>query len=136
MFLEKKNEIKDVEEELRLEFSADWERSTYEISYRNFKGNFKTIFNSYSSGNEFELEEPKSSDLETQTFLGWFDNEEGTGRRVYKITEEDVGDKTFYAKYDEQKFLIRFFDNQEKLKEKVFINGAKNILRDKLGRKK
>ena len=40
---------------------------------------------------------------DSSIFLGWYDNEELTGNRVYSITTSDKGDKEFYAKWYELK---------------------------------
>ena len=50
----------------------------------------------YEEGEEFTLEVPTH---ETETFLGWYTNEDFTGDQVVTITAENKADLTLYAKW-------------------------------------
>lgn len=55
---------------------------------------------SYIAGEEVLL--PELEDTETLEFIGWYSNPNFNGEVVTTITKEDYGDKTFYAKWNEQ----------------------------------
>ncbi len=69
----------------------------------------------YKVGDEVSLPTVKlSSGLD---FLGWYDNPEFNGEPVTKITSSDLGNKVFYAKWEEEVFV-----------EKIEINTIEELL--------
>ena len=45
------------------------------------------------------------------TFKGWYDNEELTGETVTDISDTDIEDKTFYAKWEVNKYTVKLNKN-------------------------
>ena len=58
---------------------------------------------------------PLASDLEKKgySFKGWYEDASFTGNPVTEITDKDFGDKTYYAKWEANKYTIIFNANAE-----------------------
>ena len=46
-----------------------------------------------------------------KTFLGWYDNPQFKGDRIYKVEAKEYGDKTYYAKWEDTVYTITYEDN-------------------------
>lgn len=102
-------------------FKALWYKMLYNITYVGSKGNFTTTKINYTFGQEFDLDLPVQSESEPDEFIGWWDNPQFLGDRITKINESDYGDKTLYAKYNEEKYRIRWFAEDGTLVKEDFI---------------
>jgi hypothetical protein len=102
-------------------FKALWYKMLYNISYVGAKGNFTTTKINYTFGQEFDLDLPVQSESEPDEFIGWWDNPQFLGDRITKINESDYGDKTFYAKYNEEKYRIRWLAEDETIIKEDFL---------------
>lgn len=81
-----------------LTLHARWLANTYTISYELFGGAITgTPVNGYTYGVGATL--PTQVEKEGNTFGGWFESEECNGDRIYEISDTDIGNKKFYAKW-------------------------------------
>ena len=76
----------------------------------NIKSNNVTGY-TYQTGSTL----PTASDIEKKgyTFTGWYENASFTGNPVTEITSIDYEDKTFYAKWEANKYTVIFDANAE-----------------------
>ncbi len=76
-----------------------YNRNVYNINYE-LNGGQETgsLANSYTYGKEMIL--PNRVEKQGYTFAGWYDNENLTGSPITTIPSTEIGDKTFYAKWD------------------------------------
>ena len=78
---------------------ATWKANTYSVTLVPNGGRI-------NSGNVTEYTYGIGATLPTDVtrlgykFLGWYDNPEFKGERVWKITETDIGDKVYFAKWE------------------------------------
>lgn len=114
-------EENDVVAEPGVTFKALWYKMLYNISYVGAKGIFTTTKINYTFGQEFDLDLPVESESEPDEFIGWWDNPQFLGDRITKINESDYGDKTFYAKYNEEKYRIRWLAEDETIIKEDFL---------------
>ncbi|MDO5398621.1 MAG: Ig-like domain-containing protein [bacterium] len=73
---------------------------------------------SYTYGTAVTL--PTDVTKDNYTFGGWYDNAECTGEAVTEISATDVGDKTYYAKWTENK-STEYLDVLDEFKDKLKI---------------
>ena len=83
-------------------FYAKWEVINYSITYY-VDGEVYSVDDKYSTYNiETGLDAlPAAPEKDGYTFKGWYDNAEFTGSAVTGIPEGSTGDKTFWAKWEE-----------------------------------
>ena len=82
---------------------AKWDIINYTIKYNTNGGN-SIADKTYTIETEtFDLPTPTKDGC---TFVGWYDNEGLTGDKVTQIAKGSYGDKTFYAKWDAEKFTL------------------------------
>ena len=80
-------------------FTAKWEKINYKITYElNGGKNSNANPGTYTVEDTVILQDPEK---EGYTFKGWYDNAEFTGSAVTVIPEGSTGDKTFWAKWEE-----------------------------------
>ncbi len=81
------------------EYWAKWEIVTYDITFNINGGTIldETIPESYQLGQEITL--PENVERVGYTFGGWFNNSNFTNERMFKIENNEVGDKVYYAKW-------------------------------------
>ncbi len=84
----------------------------YTATLNTNDGEVNKVVLSYTYGKGLELPLPEK---EHYVFEGWYDNEEFEGEQVTAISKEETGDKSYYAKWREQEYCIRFvnYDNSE-----------------------
>lgn len=80
---------------------------TYDISFNTNGGEIEADKNisQYSYGTETTLPEPVKTGY---TFKGWYTDKNFNSAKVEKIGENEKGDKTFYAKWEANKYSIVF----------------------------
>jgi hypothetical protein len=110
-----------VHPEPNISFIAQWYRMIYIITYIGAKGNFNPIRRNYTFGAEFNLDLPIQSESEPDEFIGWWDNPQFLGSPISKINESDYGDKTFYAKYNEEKYRVRWLREDDSIIKEEFL---------------
>ena len=87
---------------------AKWDIINYTIKYNTNGGN-SIADKTYTIETEtFDLPTPTKDGC---TFVGWYDNEGLTGDKVTQIAKGSYGDKTFYAKWDAEKFTLKWDAN-------------------------
>lgn len=84
-------------------FYAIWEKEQYTITYIN-RGEITEA--NYSYGDIVELPFPKPSLINTEDFIGWWDNPMYEGDPITEIKRSEHGDKIFYAKYNSEEAII------------------------------
>src|SRR5574344_242785 len=79
----------------------------YTIEYLNNEGkiNDKDYATSYL---DEEVELPVDVTSDYGKFVGWYDNPEFSGRRIYKISAADTGNKIYYARYMFNRYKISY----------------------------
>lgn len=95
---------------------AKWQPITYKVNLVSEIGKVDSHFfpfNSYVYGRETEL--PTKSYFDTPSifgwdFKGWYTNPNFRGEKVEKIKETDIGDLTFYAKWEEILYTATYYD--------------------------
>jgi len=89
---------------------AKWTAITYSITYNNVDGGSgKLTPTSYTIESEaITLPRPAKSGC---TFSGWYDNSSLTGIPVTVIPHGSTGNKTFWAKWTENKYTVTFDSN-------------------------
>lgn len=60
----------------------------------------------YTAGTETQLPVPKR---EHYTFDGWYESENFSSDKVTKISANDTGDKTFYAKWSPESYSVKYY---------------------------
>ena len=76
-----------------------YNRNVYNINYELNGGQATgSLTNKYTYGKEMIL--PNRVEKQGYTFAGWYDNENLTGSPITTIPSAEIGDKTFYAKWD------------------------------------
>lgn len=120
--------INDTEAEPSITFTAQWYRLVYNITFVGHKEgtmDYSGRKTQYMFGDEFDLDVPVPTESNPDEFIGWWDNPSFLGDPVTKIYESDYGDKTFYAKYNEDKFRIRFLkENGDVISETFYTKGS------------
>lgn len=101
---EELEEINDYSEEPVIEFIARWEREKYRLFFSIASENPTE----YVYGQEFELLPPTLALTESDSFIGWWDNNEFVGDPITKINESDYGDKTLFAKIEKINYRVTF----------------------------
>ena len=79
----------------------------YTIEYVNNEGKINGDYKTSYLDEEVELPTDVTSDY--GTFAGWYDNPEFTGRRIYKISNTDTGNKTYYARFIYNQYTISYY---------------------------
>lgn len=103
--------------------TASFTAITYTITYNLNNGTGTMTPTSYTVETEtFHLPTPTRAGY---TFAGWFENSNLTGVAVTQITKGSTGDKTFYAKWIEQKeiYLVGEF-NWDAAPENIFTQDS------------
>ena len=88
---------------------AKWTPDNYTITYNTNGGSGTMTPTSYTIETAtFDLPTPTKDGC---TFVGWYDNEGLTGDAVTQIAKGSYGNKTFYAKWDAEKFTLKWDAN-------------------------
>ena len=96
---------------LKIYYSA----RTYDIIYVTNGGSFvDSAVNTYKYGETVNLPSVEKTGF---NFIGWYDNKNFEGSAITKITSEDTGNKTFYAKYEQCVFNVTLNKYDGTLKE-------------------
>lgn len=104
--------INETSGEPTIEFTAQWGKILYNLyflgydplKYQHNQGRSKYVY-----GEEFELQPLVAQGDGGDDFIGWWDNPDFNGEPVLKIYESDLGNKTFYAKFnDSESFTIKW----------------------------
>lgn len=106
------------------DFYAKWSPKTYNIIYHTDGGKIESEANytSYTYGTAMRLPTPVK---ENRYFGGWYDNEELIGDPVSVISVNDTGNKTFWAKWNENEpteYMITFLDEDGTELKKGMVN--------------
>ena len=80
---------------------------SYSITY-NLNGGTNHTDNPASYTVETETITLKDATKENYTFAGWYDNAECTGAKKTKIEKGSTGDKAFWAKWEQNTYLVSF----------------------------
>lgn len=113
--------------------------SEYNISYNLDGGYIDDInqYNKYIKGKAMELPTPVKNGY---TFGGWYDNDKFMGNAISGITEDDIGNKEFWAKWIESdsketnievlggyadKLAVKRIDNKDNIQIVVTVNDEK-----------
>ena len=78
--------------------------SAYPINYYDGVVELVELKDYYIQGEEKELPELRKAGY---NFLGWYDNSNLTGSAISKVASSDMGDKTFYAKWEKANAVIK-----------------------------
>ncbi len=94
------------------EFYAKWTPKTYTITYNKDNGVIaeENNYTSYTYGEGIMLPTPTKAGFH---FIGWYDNEQLSGSPVSSVKVIDIGNKEFWAKWDENaptEYQITFVD--------------------------
>ncbi|MBR3797979.1 MAG: InlB B-repeat-containing protein, partial [Bacteroidales bacterium] len=85
---------------------AKWTKDTYTITYVNNNGTINgTTTTSYQFGNTVTL--PTDVTRDGCSFGGWYNNANCEGNQIYTIASDEVGNKTFYAKWTPNTYVVR-----------------------------
>ena len=88
---------------------AKWTPINYPITYNTNGGSGTMTPTSYTIETAtFDLPTPTKDGC---TFVGWYDNEGLTGKAITRIETGSYGNKTFYAKWDAEKFTLKWDAN-------------------------
>ncbi|MGN1131609.1 MAG: InlB B-repeat-containing protein, partial [Ruminococcus sp.] len=86
---------------------AHWTAKTYNVTLNKYGGTINSgDVTSYTYGVGATL--PTDVTKDGYTFKGWYDNEGLTGDAVTSISSTDIGDKTFYAKWELNAFKHKY----------------------------
>ena len=80
------------------EYWAKWETNTYSFTLDTNGGIINK--NYYKYGQQTILPTAEDITFTGHKFKGWYDNKELAGEPVTRISDTDLGDKTFYAKWE------------------------------------
>lgn len=82
----------------KLNFYAQWEAQVYNVSFEANGGSFQE-----NPSNEYTYDEgmrlPTDITRTGYSFDGWYETSDLSGTRVEEITDTDLGDKAYYAKW-------------------------------------
>lgn len=76
----------------------------YAVMLEAYDGVIESPLNSYAYGEETRL--PERVNKKGYTFLGWYDNADYQGEPVVTLGREEYGDKTFYARWEQNRYGI------------------------------
>ncbi|MCR4609180.1 MAG: InlB B-repeat-containing protein [Eubacterium sp.] len=100
-------------------FYAKYEAIRYNINYVTNGGAFADAANAtYTTENKVVLQEITK---EGQKFIGWFDNADFKGDAVTEIAKGSTGDKTFYAKFEEQEYDVEAAKTYQQKKDGEYL---------------
>lgn len=90
-----------------LNYTANWEAISYNVTLYTNGGTINSgNVTSYLFGVGATL--PTDITKTGFTFVGWFENSDLTGNIVYNISTTDIGNKTYYAKWANSTFNIKY----------------------------
>ena len=93
---------------------AKWTKDTYTITYVNNNGTINgTATTSYQFGNTVTL--PTDVIRDGCTFGGWYNNANCEGEQIYTIASDEVGNKTFYAKWTPNTYVVRLHPGEGRI---------------------
>lgn len=99
-------------------YTAKWESATYTITFELNEGAFAEGQENpitYNAGEEFDLPVPTR---EGYTLVGWYDNPECKGLPIEKITAENAGNYTLYARWWQgDETTIKYINTDDDLKQ-------------------
>lgn len=91
-------------------YYAKWTPKTYKVTLEPNGGSIRDgNVTSYQYGEGATL--PTDVKRRNYAFEGWYENIEGTGKRVTAITTTDTGDKTYYAKWKKGAYTVTLNTN-------------------------
>lgn len=86
-------------------YTANWKVNTYTVTL-NGNGGSGTALTGYTYGTGATL--PANWTRTGYTFAGWYDNAGLTGSAVTAIAADEVGNKTYYAKWSPKQYTVTF----------------------------
>ncbi|MBP5723960.1 MAG: InlB B-repeat-containing protein [Bacteroidales bacterium] len=93
---------------------AKWTKDTYTITYVNNNGTINgTATTSYQFGNTVTL--PTDVTRDGCSFGGWYNNANCEGDQIYTIDSDEVGNKTFYAKWTPNTYDVRLHPGEGRI---------------------
>ncbi len=93
---------------------AKWTKDTYTITYVNNNGTINgTTTTSYQFGNTVTL--PTDVTRDGCSFGGWYNNANCEGDQIYTIASDEVGNKTFYAKWTPNTYDVRLHPGEGRI---------------------
>ena len=101
-------------------YYAKWAPKTYKITYVENGGK---IIGNHATSFTYNKEEmlPKDVKRENYTFAGWYDNEDLKGEAVASVSPDDYGNKTYFAKWEPNKFKVSLVLNGGLLAEQYQV---------------
>lgn len=88
-------------------FYAKWEAATYTVTLNANEATECGELTAYTYGAGATLPVPTKTGY---NFTGWFDNAEFAGDAVTQISATDIGNKTFYAKWEIITYQVKFLN--------------------------
>lgn len=88
-------------------FFAKWEAKTYTVTLNANEATECGELTAYTYGAGATLPVPTKTGY---NFIGWFDNAEFAGDAVTQISATDIGDKTFFAKWEIITYQVKFLN--------------------------
>ena len=88
-------------------FYAKWEAATYAVTLNKNGATECGELTAYTYGAGATLPVPTKTGY---NFMGWFDNAEFAGDAVTEISATDMGDKTFFAKWEIMTYQVKFLN--------------------------
>ena len=86
---------------------AKWTKASYNITFNTNGGSINdTKPTAYSYGDEVLL--PTNITKPGYTFMGWYSNENLLGKQITKIETTDTGNKTYYAAWSINNYIVTF----------------------------
>lgn len=86
-------------------YTANWVGNEYAVTLETDGGTIRSgNVSSYVCGVGADL--PTNVTKDGYSFAGWYNNPEYSGTRVTKITDTDLGDKVFYAKWNKAQIVV------------------------------
>lgn len=106
------------------ELYAKWTPKTYMITYNKDNGVIaeENNYTSYTYGEGIMLPTPTKDGFH---FIGWYDNEQLNGSPVSSVKVSDIGNKEFWAKWDEKaptEYQITFVDYNGNELQKTMVS--------------
>jgi uncharacterized repeat protein (TIGR02543 family) len=112
---------------LNANYTVSQNAKKYSIEYVNEAGKINEDYKTSYLDEEVVLPTNVTSDY--GTFVGWYDNPEFTGRRIYKISDTDTGNKTYYARYTFNRYAIHYeFDDATGIVEYYYYGDEVTLL--------
>ncbi|MBO7125668.1 MAG: InlB B-repeat-containing protein, partial [Bacteroidales bacterium] len=102
------------------EYWAKWEEGAYVVTLQTNGGTINSgniVSYKYQTGAALPTNVTKTG----YTFAGWYENSSCLGTSVSEITDSDMGDKSYWAKWIENVYDVSFHENEGTINNNVVI---------------